>query len=358
MEMWLNDTSVDGFLGNLRNPESFIKMDSKWNASLMTDTSKPPSEDEGGTIVEDAVGLLNRYEYVTNYRGTIAGNGYLKNVLNWVMLTPYDSNRVSYVDYGGNGTTDGNVIRASAIRPSINLRPEIKIVAGNGTEENPYRLMGDNDSKLYSVKLNTRYSGEYIKFGIGVNNLYRIVSHETDDLTKIVSAEPLKENGAFKTLSFGDNVYYSSDNIIGNFLNGEYLTSGTYLTSEQVDMIEDNTTWFLGAVGNGANYRLAKYTDTSMGSLTPNVTLAKVGLLRLGELMTGQFNSFENNTTFWILTSLNSNSLRYIASINSLYENAPSNSYGIKPSMNLKSNVIITSGTGTKSDPFEIELSN
>ncbi len=354
MEMWLNDTTVDGFLGNLRQPDKFIVTDAKWDASLMTDTSKPPSEDEGGTIVEDAVGLLNRYEYVTNYRGTTAGNGYLKNVLNWVMLTPYDSNRVSYVDYGGNDTTDASVIRASAIRPSINLKPEIKIVAGNGTEENPYRLMGDNDNDLEGVKLSSRYSGEYIKFGTGENNLYRIVSHETDGLTKIVSAEPLKENGAFKTLSFGDNVYYSSDNIIGSFLNGEYLTSGNYLTSEQVDMIEDNTTWYLGAVSNGANYRLAKYTDTSMGSLTPNVTLAKVGLLRLGELMTGQFNSFENNTTFWILTSLNSNSLRYIASINSSYENAPSNSYGIKPSMNLKSNVIITSGDGTKEDPFEL----
>ena len=59
MEEWLNDTTVDGFLGNLRNPEAFIKMNSKWNASMMSDTSKPPSESEGGTIVEDPVGLLN-----------------------------------------------------------------------------------------------------------------------------------------------------------------------------------------------------------------------------------------------------------------------------------------------------------
>ena len=29
VEMWLNDTTVDGFLGNLREPENFIKMDSK-----------------------------------------------------------------------------------------------------------------------------------------------------------------------------------------------------------------------------------------------------------------------------------------------------------------------------------------
>ena len=77
MEMWLNDTTVDGFLGNLRNPESFIKMDSKWNASQMSDTSKPPSESEGGTIVEAAVGLLNIYEY--NMTGS--SNSYLNNNL-------------------------------------------------------------------------------------------------------------------------------------------------------------------------------------------------------------------------------------------------------------------------------------
>ena len=34
MEQWLNDTTVDGFLGNLREPDKFIKTDSVWNATL------------------------------------------------------------------------------------------------------------------------------------------------------------------------------------------------------------------------------------------------------------------------------------------------------------------------------------
>ena len=90
MESWLNDTTVDGFLGNLREPETFIKMDSKWNASQMSDASKPPSEEDGGTIVEDAVGLLIYYEYVTSYRGTSSSTGYLNNGLVWWNLTPYN----------------------------------------------------------------------------------------------------------------------------------------------------------------------------------------------------------------------------------------------------------------------------
>ena len=68
MEEWLNDTTVDGFLGNLRQPEKFIKMDSKWNASQMSNSNKPPSESEEGTVVEDPVGLLNLYEYAMSCR--------------------------------------------------------------------------------------------------------------------------------------------------------------------------------------------------------------------------------------------------------------------------------------------------
>ena len=354
MEMWLNDTTVDGFLGNLRSPEKFIKMDSKWNASMMSNSTKPPSEEEGGTIVEGAVGLLNLYEATAGQGGNTAAS-YLHNGLVWGTLTPVTSSEVYRILVNRN-INNVNVSVRIGIRPSINLRPEIKIVSGSGTEEDPYRLMGDNDNNLEGVKLNTRYSGEYISFGTGDNNLYRIVSHETEGLTKITSAESLKENGTFKRMSFGDSVNYSSANTIGSFLNGEYLDSGSYFTSEQVDMIEDNTTWYLGTVGNSASYKLAKYTDINMSGYAAN-TDAKVGMLRIGELLAGQFNNYVNSSTYWTLTPANSsnmlninndgNSYGYIISSNGLY---------IHPSLNLKSNVIITSGTGTKSDPFEIEL--
>ena len=292
MEEWLNDTTVDGFLGNLRNPESFIKMDSKWNASQMSDTSKPPSESEGGTIVEDAVGLLNYYEY------NMSGKSYLTNGNYWSTLTPANSSSI----YGNDSSF--NVASFNNVRPSINLKPEIKIVGGDGTEENPYRLVGDNDTNLSGTKLNTRYSGEYITFGTGENNLYRIVSHETDGLTKMTSAKPLKENGTFKTLAFGNTIYYSSTNTIGSFLNEEYLNSGSYLTEEQANMIENSTTWYLGTVGVAANYKLAKYTDRNMSSLTSNRTIAKIGLLRIGELMLGQFDRNANKTSYWTLNTI------------------------------------------------------
>ncbi len=358
MEMWLNDTTVDGFLGNLRDYENFVVTDAKWNATLTSSSSKPAET----TMVTDAVGLLNYYEYVTSYRGTTNSNGYLNNGLYWWTLTPYNTSNVRYVTYDGSAYSISSS-NAYGVRPSINLKSSIKIVDGDGTIDNPYRLNGDNDTDLSGTLLSSRYSGEYIRFGTDENNLYRIVSHENGTGAKIVSAEPLKNSGTFVTSVFGSNVIFSSTNTIGTFLNGNYLTN--YVGSSYSSMIEDSTTWYLGTVGSGVNYRLGKYTDTAMSSLTSSTTNAKVGLLRMGELMAGQFERYAVKggststgltTTYWTLTPYSSSSVRgfnvdgYASGYNS------SRAYGVRPSINLKSNVQITSGTGTKSDPFVITL--
>ena len=153
------------------------------------------------------------------------------------------------------------------------------------------------------------------------------------------------------------NVFYSSNTIIGSFLNGEYLNGDYYLTSNQLNMIEDSTTWYVGQTNNGENYKLAKYIDEMMSNTTAS-TQAKVGLLRIGELMGGQFNKYENNIGYWLLTMRVSPAyVRNIEDTNySLYYWANEVILGIKPSVNLKSNVIITGGTGLKNDPFTIEL--
>ncbi len=353
MEMWLNDTSVDGFLGNLREPENFIKMDSKWNATMTTETSKPPKT----TTVENPVGLLNIYEYVMSYTGTTPVDGYLNNMLWWRTITPTSDGNIYSINYSGGIANNLNSHHSIGIRPTINLRSGIKTVDGKGTEEDPYRLAGDNDRSLSGTFVSSRYSGEYITFGTGENTLYRIVSHEVPGLTKITSAEPLKENGKFKALGFDNSSSnYSIATTMGTFLNGDYLIN--YLTVDQASMIEDNTLWYLGTVGPGINYRLSKYNDSNMSSLVTNRTSVEIGLLRLGELMAGQFNDYNKNIHYWTLTKNSSSAVRCVnydaggASSNF----ALSTNYGIRPTFNLKSNVQITSGIGTKSDPFVLSL--
>ena len=352
MEDWLNDTSVDGFLGNLREPENFIVMDAKWDATRDAANLGSIQRPNGTTVVTDAVGLLNIYEYQSSNNG--GTDGYLNNGAMWWTLTPYSTSDVRRVIYYGDVFNDSPA-DAYGVRPSINLKSSVKIVDGDGTIDNPYRLNGDNDTNLSRTLLSTRYSGEYIKFGNDENNLYRIVSHENGTGTKITSAEPLKSSGTFIESEFGNTAIFSSTNTIGAFLNGTYLTN--YLDSEYSNMIEDSTTWYLGTVGDGASYKLAKYIDTSMTSTTTSTTSAKVGLLRMGELMAGQFDRSENNIAYSILTPSSSVGIRFVSNYGYSYgDKSPSMANKVRPSMNLKSNVIITSGDGTKYNPFTVEL--
>ncbi len=362
MENWLNDTTVDGFLGNLRDYENFIVTDSVWDVTMDDTALGSLQRPNGTTITTDAVGLLNMYEYQSSYHGTTYSNGYLNNGLYWWTLTPSSSTNIRRVNANGNVANLGTA-GTIGVRPVINLKSNIKIEDGDGTVDNPYKLSGDNDSNLQGTMLSNRYSGEYVHFGNDENNLYRIVSHENGVGTKIVSEKPLKSSGAFITSAFGSDTTFSNSNTIGSFLNGDYLTN--YVDNRYSNMIEDNTTWYLGIVKNGENYRLSKYTDINMSNLTSSTTDSKVGLLRFGELMSGQFERYaikgESSATgltspYWTLTPY---SLLYIRSVD--YDgyanrNSPSSTRGVYPSLNLKSNVKITSGTGTKADPFEITL--
>ena len=146
-------------------------------------------------------------------------------------------------------------------------------------------------------------------------------------------------------------------------MNGEYLTS--YVGSSYRNMIEPSTTWYLGTVGDGASYRLAKYSSATGNDLTTNTTTAQVGLLRLGELMAGQFDrsaikggssSTGFTTNYWTLTPYSTSYVRFVSSIGFAYDSRSAYADGVRPSINLKSNVMITGGSGTKSDPFVLTL--
>ncbi len=353
---WLNDTTVDGFLGSLRNYENFIVTDSVWDTTMETRELGEVTRPAGTTIATDAVGLLNIYEYQSSsgINASSYNNSYLNNSLRWWTLTPLSTSRMYVVNNTGLGYDRGPSDTAS-IRPSINLKSSVKILDGDGTIDNPYRLNGDSDTNLEGMLLNTRYSGEYITFGIGENNLYRIVSHETEGLTKIISAEPLKDSGTFKNIEFGSNTMFSSTNTIGTFLNGEYLTN--YVGEKYSSMIEDSTTWYTGQVGSLTSYKLAKYKDTNMSGYTTS-TKSKVGLLRYGELMAGQFDVGDNRITYWILTKTDDTMVHGMGNYGTVYDIYPYALYGVKPALNLKSNVVITGGNGTKNSPFTLSLAS
>ena len=148
-------------------------------------------------------------------------------------------------------------------------------------------------------------------------------------------------------------------------MNSDFLNqSFGYMTNDQVNMIEDNTTWYLGIIaGNSSNtkiYKLAKYTNATDNILTSSRYIAKVGLLRFGELMAGQFErySYGSSSNYWLLNSNGDTEIHYITYEGNAETRGISSSANVKPTMNLKENVVITGGDGTKNNPFTIELSS
>ena len=304
----IKNQGINGVLESLRNYEHYIKMDSTWYRSGL-ENNRPVNH-----YVTDSIGQLNQTEFEHSYLNATSSTGYLVNNLNWTLSIaagpyPYYVHTDGTISYApGNADYGGG-------RPAVNLKSTIKVVAGSGTEKDPYRLEGDNDQDVSGELLNTRYSGEYVRFGTGENNLYRIVSINNNKV-KLTSAVPLKNSGSYLSMNYNETLSFIGEN---------YLNTGNgYLTTVQLNMMDGS-----------------------------------VSLLASGELMSGQFDISTNNVGYWTSSAgLSSGQIVVSAtgSSGTYYGASISSSYGIKPAFYLKDTVKIVSGTGTKDQPFEITI--
>jgi len=354
IDQWLNQE----FLPTLHNYEDYLVVDSVWDAT--ENSSSIPSRPSYTTSVTRTVGLLNIYEYYTthNNSGGLASSstGYLKNGVYWGSMTPYSPSNVRIVR--GNGGLDYNHSTNSyGARPSVNLKSTIQISGGTGIHSDPYILEGDIEEPVNGTTLlNTRYSGEYITFN---NELYRIVNIE-NGLTKITVVD--------KPSSLLNNAFNSNSSI--NFANASIKTDlenyyqGLKIANETAyNMIEPSTTWYLGTVGSGVNYKASICANIdvtkSMNACTDKATstTASIGLPRVGEMFTSQITR-GTKANFWTLTPYDMSNVLNVG-YDSVGINNPYRGYGARPSMYLKSGIKIASsntGNGTYEYPYSIEL--
>lgn len=138
IEEWLNDTTADGFLGTLRYPEKFIVMDAKWDATMDGTALGSITRPDGTTIVIDAVGVLNVYEYQESYNSS-DGYGYLSNGFYWWTLTPDNSTSNRLInDYGYSYISSPSL--KYGVRPSVILKSDVVITSGDGTQYSPFQI--------------------------------------------------------------------------------------------------------------------------------------------------------------------------------------------------------------------------
>ncbi len=361
-DQWLNQE----FLPTLHDYQDYLVTDSVWDAS--PDKNAAPVMPNGSVVVNRTVGLLNAYEYYRTYQlaGTTVATGYLQNSTSWWLITPASSTEICYVgSSGGISNSLSYSSKSIGIRPTVNLKSDIFIASGNGSIAEPFKLSGDEQETVNGkTLLSTRYSGEYVTFN---SELYRIVSIE-ESLTKITAVDKptILESTAFHGSK--EVVSFASAQIKSDLYNTYYLS----LEESSRNMVEPNTIWFLGTVGDWISYKasICQTADANISTLncerTTAIAKAYIGLPRVGEMFTSQITR-GSKIQFWTLTPYSTSYVRFLHPDNSLSTSVgstnnnelPTIPRSIRPSLYLKSNVVIANnntGDGTYEHPYEIEL--
>ena len=369
MYQWLNED----FLDTLYNHENIIVKNSTWNItnSKTSSTSEISIKLPQTTLINNStigkntpVGLLNSYEYYLSYKNTSSGSGYLDISYYWWLLNPYSYSTVWSVFYYGGVSNDGPSYTVGT-RPSINLKSNIQLSGGSGTKDDPYTISGDKEQPtINTTLLNTRTRGEYVVFDEDGDNstkeIYRIVGFE-DGKTKLNKNDYIKSGTSTLTKQFSTSTTYGSGDSDEYW---DYYLNNTWYNSLVSKNMLDKGTYYIKVMSSILYKNSLCNTDNTIETIKNCVKTTDiwntgyVGLPRYGEMFASQQgDGYNNSSNIWLITP--SRNLVWRVSDSGIGKNySSSNFFAARPSIFLKSNVVITGGSGTKTDPFTIALKN
>ena len=353
MQTWLNEE----FYPTLYNAENIIDTTKKWNA---TQTSNVTTKPDNTTLVSSNVGILNSWEYYNSYRNLGSySSGYLNIGYFWWLLNLYSSSYVWSVSYYGDGYY-GSPTSTHGGRPSIYLKSGVEFT-GNGTKNDPYRIVVDKSIGTANDLINTRLSGEYVKLKNGNNEqLFRIIGVE-DNKTKIIAMDYADDNGVrkFATSTGNANTLWGSGTTTDSDTWYDYLNN-TYIPNLKSTYGElfDGGIYYLGT--SGFNYKLSVCANTTSGNTkncdkTSDKGTFSIGLPRYGEMFaTQQSRGYSTSITMWLMNRYSTSYVWFVVSDGSGGNGSPTYAIGGRPTVHLKSTVKILSGSGTEFDPYVV----
>ena len=353
---WLNDY----FYNRLK--ENDIIASQTWCSETTMDSSSSRATCTNNLSTEPAkVGLITIDEY--NLAGS--SSSYLNiGQYQWT-ITPYSSSYILIVNSDGSSRS-GAVSGEIGLRPIINVNFNTIITGGNGiigtawsNESGPY-ILNEDKSVEVTGKLNEKaISGEYVLYA-GKN--YRVVDKDSNGNTKLILDGYYEENGEIYIMSYGSNNTFSTTSGIGQKLNTdilEWLVPSSNIADQ--NKLVTNYTWYQNNLIVGDSYKI------SLDEANPTRSAqATVGLIRIGEMLSGQSNSiltdgytvassYNNASVYWPITTF----AGYGTWIIDNYGRLISDSYlahncSVRPVIVVNSDVNITGGNGTWSNPYEI----
>lgn len=224
------------------------------------------------------------------------------------------------------------------VRPILTIKGNTLIKDGNGTKENPYSL-GELKPAKASDLVNTRQSGEYLKYS---GMLWRIVEVE-DGLTKIIADQTLHDKEEKVTYSYQpNNTIYNpkQKNNVAHSINNkatEFVDTSYFVNHEVKVPIYKNKIQYKEEVDT------KKYT-------------VKLFVPNMYEMFSAYNGDVLMKSTWLLNSSKETNMAGAMTDIG-----VPVNEkigdydrYGVRPVAYLNEKVAISTGKGTKENPYTI----
>ena len=311
---WLNDDNK--FSKILNKKEEFLKL-----TNTCIDNINDIKNITCNSVNSDLyVGLLSLEDYLN----TGGNTSFINNNYYSYLANKNNEDNIWYINSNGSiNYSDGSDILG--VKATITLNPNINIINGNGTKEEPYIIERENS-----------LIGSYVKLD---NDLWRIYDNK-DNIIKLVLNSYIKDDDEALIYSYSNKNYYHNDTIkdsLAYYLNKTYYNNLSYK-----DLIVENT-YINGLYGMENNFN---YKDVSLKEIKTKVSIPSIDDIIFNSKLENYFTNtgkLENIEAIYVRNNSSSASAKLIT-----------NSANIVPCISINKNNL-TLGTGTLSDPFRTE---
>ena len=295
---------LDNYLETLKDYDLYLTKNKWCNSEI--DAEKYDCKE----TIEDYVGLLS----VSDYLQAGAKNSYLNNETYFWTVNQDLEGKPLYINSEGNINNqfkNEDNFFSYGIRPVITIKGDISIVKGDGSKNSPFII-----EELGNAMLRDNSIGSYVTYN---EETYRIISID-DKGVELILDKVLDVNK-----KYGD-VY--------SYLNKEFIKG---LNKE--DLVKNN-------------YGVNEYSFKNKYELSDKETQSNYVIIpSVGELFLNEYNGY------WLNNYSDSKLGLYytIDENNMFFSDLKGNSHKIRPIIKLNTEMVVSSGTGTKVDPLVIE---
>ena len=343
---YVNDWLNNYFYPKLKDKDLLVKQ--TWCSELAADaTSARTTCTNNFSSIKKPVGLLSLDEY-----NLASGSSSYLNISQYYQTTTsYNTSNVwDVIDNGNVFSLD--VWNALGVRPIVGISSDVIIDGGNGALTDPY-IIGEVYNGTGSLKDNS-HVGEYVTYA---ERNYRVVE-TTSSGTKLILDGYYDQNND-GIIEDSDKMAYGTDCTLCTIINEEAFINWISNNNEVDKNKLVSTTWYQGDYFDfGDNYK-----DNLESTSNPYV--GRVGLVRVGEMLSGQSetilsknhtvsNDKYNAQAYWTTTPYS------VSNVWGLIDNGVANKHevtysnAVRPVIMISPDVQITSGNGTFNSPFQI----